>query len=609
MKKTALTALFAALVLSLTVGMAACKKDCAEHVDEDTDLVCDVCGETVTAEETTEEETTEAPCVDHVDADLDEACDKCGEYVEYVPTEIGFEGLYNGSYTYEETEETIVYGQAEHLAALDNMYLYDTADDILTFRNDMADVGQTRLAFVSVHTGRVIKTLVQEDDEATVTYDAYTEHYYYGSYYDGESFLFVKSYENGRCTGITVYTSQGTEICKKDNVNYISVEPMADDLYEIDGKVYEIKDGVATHKYDKGLNSIPDVDYSGEKNYYAMGVDAVYVYDLDYKLVAYYAVPSDASSVSMFPLADGNVFVQYKKALPQDAVEYDLCEAGYYFGTDKYDVVQVIFNITDETVQAVELDYWVEAIVNGNTSSDLFKFKDYFKSDAFINVASVCPIVDKAIDSNHPEMANIRNDMFLLNYLADAVYAQSYIPEPLGNNRFLVSDESGKEYLVNEKGEMIGEVTEADYDYALKLFVMDGKYYDMDLKMVFDSNANTYDYVGGGMDYTLYQETDDEGKTTYYILNGITMKTLDLPENGYVNAYNNYFAYEYYVVEDEWTYHYYTSYYNAKGELIYTCDHSTQIVGVSYAGDVLVLRVKVYDYETYTDHINYYIAK
>ena len=242
MKKTALTALFAALVLSLTVGMAACKKDCAEHVDEDTDLVCDVCGETVTAEETTEEETTEAPCVDHVDADLDEACDKCGEYVEYVPTELGFEGLYNGSYVDEETEETIVYGQAEHLASLDNMDLYDTAGDILTFRKNKADVGQTRLAFVSVHTGGVIKTLVQEDDEATVTYDAYTDHY--GNYYDGETFLFVKSYENDRCTGITVYTSQGTEICKKDNVDYISVESMADDLYEIDGKVYEIKDGV-----------------------------------------------------------------------------------------------------------------------------------------------------------------------------------------------------------------------------------------------------------------------------------------------------------------------------------------------------------------------------
>ena len=223
MKKTALTALFAALVLSLTVGMAACKKECTEHVDEDTDLACDVCGETVTAEETTEEETTEAPCVDHVDADLDEACDKCGEYVEYVPTELGFEGLYNGSYVDEETEETIVYGQAEHLAALDNMYLYDTYGDILTFRTDIADVGQTRLAFVSVHTGGVIKTLAQEDDEATVTYDAYTEHYYYASYYDGESFLFVRSYENDRCTGITVYTSQGTEICKKDNVNYISV--------------------------------------------------------------------------------------------------------------------------------------------------------------------------------------------------------------------------------------------------------------------------------------------------------------------------------------------------------------------------------------------------
>ena len=608
MKKVALSALFAALVLSMTVGMAACKKDCTDHVDEDTDLACDVCGETVTKEE----ETTEAPCVDHVDADIDEACDKCGEFVEYVPTEIGFEGLYNGAYV-PEIEEDAVYGQAELVSSLQNMECYAREGGLLFFQNYNAIAGQTKLAIVNSKTGNIVLTLTKEEDgaasiaEADVisTYDDYDQ--------AAEYFIRVMTTttsENGGTTySAKLYTALGAEITEKKATYSFDLTYEYGDLYTIDGKVYEIKDGVATYKRDKGLGSLVDPDYSTDKNHYVVESDEVFVYDPDYKMIAHYAVPAGASAVSLYPLADGNVFVQYKKALPQDATEYDLCEEEYYFGMAKYDIVYEIFNITDKTVQSIELDYWVEVLINSSFVSDEGSFSDIFASEAITNFAIVYPIVDKSLDSNHYRMVNIRNDMLILNELEEAVFAQDYVPEPIGNNRFLVSDKSGATFLVNEKGTVIGDVSEAEYDAELKLFYQDGRYYDLDLKQVFDRRDITYEGVCEGLNYTLYRD----GENNYYVLNGVTMKKVEFPENASFsgNYDDDYFRCDYYVEQESGT-QYFVSYYNSLGEKIYTVetsasDYSSHSVFVR--GDIFVVRLETYNESDYSVTTHYYIAK
>ena len=64
-----------ALVLSLGLMLVSCgDKPCTEHIDENIDGKCDVCGETVTPEP--------EPCTEHEDTDGDERCDRCGERVE-----------------------------------------------------------------------------------------------------------------------------------------------------------------------------------------------------------------------------------------------------------------------------------------------------------------------------------------------------------------------------------------------------------------------------------------------------------------------------------------------------------------------------------------------
>lgn len=57
-------------VLVLVIAMVACNEKCTEHVDNDSDKLCDVCGESMPE--------TPAQCT-HVDKNLDEKCDVCGE--------------------------------------------------------------------------------------------------------------------------------------------------------------------------------------------------------------------------------------------------------------------------------------------------------------------------------------------------------------------------------------------------------------------------------------------------------------------------------------------------------------------------------------------------
>ncbi len=66
------------LTLSLCVCLCACKPEqnlsCSEHIDGNSDSVCDICGEEV--------KTIREPCEEHMDSDGDSKCDSCGADVQ-----------------------------------------------------------------------------------------------------------------------------------------------------------------------------------------------------------------------------------------------------------------------------------------------------------------------------------------------------------------------------------------------------------------------------------------------------------------------------------------------------------------------------------------------
>ena len=551
-------------------------------------------------------------CTQHVDANIDEACDVCGKFVEYIPTDIDFKDIYNDSYDpyLDEYTDYVVYSNATLKPALKNMSLDHSAEDLLLFCNYSANTGENKYAVVNTQTGAIVYTHEQEEDGA----DTISEIEIFGSY---EGFIRVTSAttdENDNTTyNVKLLTSLGNEIISKEGSD-ITASYSTGDLFVIDEKVYEIKDGMATFKYELGLASSPNVDYSTKTNHYVVNSKSVYVYDLDYKVIASYKAPSYATSVSIYPLANGNIFIQYLKALPFDAAEYDVYEDAFA----KYDLCSEILNIADGSITELELDFLVEELVNEVVYPELFDC--YSSSASLINIASVYPIVDKTIDESQNKLANLRNDMLLLNYLGDAIEAQDSV-QPIGHNRFAVHDELGRTFLVNELGEVIGEITNIDrYDSRLGLFEFDGKYYNLDLELVFDMNDFSYDYVTGGSGYAIYSETiegNDESVVQYYLLNGITVTQLDLPKNiSSLNAYSDYFRCRYFeqkldqygYVEEE---HWYYTYYNRNGEEIYTIETTSDTYydhWVSSYDNILLIFVKTRDADhNYTS--NYYTAK
>ncbi|MBR4942630.1 MAG: hypothetical protein IKZ28_01250, partial [Clostridia bacterium] len=183
----------------------------------------------------------------------------------------------------------------------------------------------------------------------------------------------------------------------------------------------------------------------------------IFVYDLDYNFVSYYSIPSTCSDAEYYILGNGNVFVQYAKELPDDATEYDV----YAEGT-KYDVNSLIFDVVNSTTKEMNLNFVVSDLISKAMYPEIFE--EYVTSSKIVNLAQIHYIVDKSINENDKKVVSLSDDMVILGTLGKEISNQDGIAEPIGNNRFIVSDKSGRDYLINERGEMIGEVSAANYD-------------------------------------------------------------------------------------------------------------------------------------------------
>lgn len=557
-------------------------------------------------------------CKEHVDADYDEICDVCEEAVPHTPEYLGFEGLYNTDY---EEDEKTVYGTASLVEALNNMSVYSTNGNLITFKNNNAKSGEKKLAVLNTETGAVVYTLTKEDDGAKVTTDATV----YSS--GNESFIRVtttnRTDKNSYSYTYKLLTSLGKEITSKTNksASAISVTPIVNDLYEIDGKLYEIEDGVATLKQELGLAGYTVYDAETEKYNYAFSKYEALVYDKDGKLVASYTVPTTADA-EFYILSNGNIFIQYTKALPEDATEFDYYNVNNDLNNDlkddtyttfKYDLTSLIFDVETKTENVLELNYLVETLVNEVTAEK--QWNKIFAKDKLHNLAIYYNIVDKMINNNEPVIADMSDTMLTIGYLAEEVAGQKNFAELIADNRFTVRDEvSGKKYLINEKGVVLGEVTGASYNSSLGLFVRNGKYYDLDLKEVFNIETIEYSKMYSSSYYTLYKDVntdaDDNDVTTYYIGNGASNpKQITVPKGAYNFIYfSNYFYYQYTETVSGTT-KYYRDYCNANGELIKRVEinNGTSYEVVVYNSDAFVLMAETYENYTYT--YRYYIAK
>ena len=548
---------------------------------------------------------TACKCKKHVDKNWDAVCDKCGETISYENTYLGFEGMFNSSY--QEEDYTIrKYGQATRSYRLENLSMqqpeYSDAK-LIAFSNSSAVEGATKYAVLNTTTGEVVFSLTKEYYTSTMTSSAtiYTE---------GEnSFILKREKTDGGKYTQTIYNEFGREILSKttNSSSYIDVYQVYKNDYVIDGKVYEVVNGECTYKFDAGLKEFPEVDYASESYYYDISSNTVYVYDLEYNLVNHYALLNDATNARFYVLSNGNVFVQYYKALPEHAESYDI-----YMNGMKYDLRSQIYNVTDDTVKELDLNYIVQGMGNKVTEPEMFE--GFVLSEKIVNVVAVNYIVDKAIDTRNTKCFSMSDDMRMLGVLGQEVANQEGIAEAICQDRILVEDKAGNEYLINSQGALVGNVTNAYYDGYSGYFVSydDSKYYDIDLNLVFDVDSIEYTrYTNGSSKYyTVYYKTTETGAsasyTSYYVRKGITVTSLSIPSSATnLSLYDNYIKYTDY---DSYTGNHYTVYANYQGDVIYKGTSGASVNAFSY-GDLLILQVSEYDSYNYSYTTNYYIAK
>ena len=436
-------------------------------------------------------------CDTHTDGNQDEICDECGDRIVFNPTYLGIESVFKTDFD-ESSTISGMYSKAERVAELKDMILNSSYNHLVEFVNNSPDPGEIKYALVDNRSGKVVLTLVKEEYGSAITETASV------STVSGINFITVKrtdttDFEDTVYTQ-TLYTEYGHKVISKSSkesfskanisVSYIGVnETRTGYLFTIEDKIYNITESGATYRMDKLLTSIPSSYTATANHYYIFNSYSLNVTDLNYVTIASYRIPSDCELINGFILNNGNVFLQYTRELPADADEYDIFDEGC-----KYKLYSIIFNISDQSIKNLKLNF---VLVNGQ-SFITYDLGETFKEGAFENLIEYAPIVDKSADFNNTVFATATNNMSVTGYIGQEIPDQSGYARLIADNRFTVTDHSGRKFLINEQGQLIGEVTNSTYKHATGLFYLDGKYYDTNLQLVFDEK---------NIEYTLYTTT------------------------------------------------------------------------------------------------------
>lgn len=564
MKKTVSILLVVSLLCSVVLVLSSCKK-CKEHVDENFDTICDVCEE---------------------DAGVR----------SMKPSDLVLKSMY---------EEDADFSKAELVSDLKNMSVDRSNGSLVVFRNYNATSGDKDYCIVNAESGKIVYTHVKDAVDAKTALYSVDISVDYGNRGGREGFFYIVNKtvaDDGDVSyTITAYTSSGNSIASVTEEIYDGIEYVnhrLGEFFEFDDKLYTVKNGVAEYKFDATFVSVPDCDYSTDKYHYDLVPDAYYgsidnfkVYDNNFKLVRYYTKPAGANYMRAYLLASGNILIQYTVALPDDAFEYDIYSDG------KYNLVSVLYNVDDGSETPLELNFVIGDIMNASIIEDY----DTVISGNVPNIAYINIIENKSTNSD-TQIVSFSNDGKILAYLNNMIPAQSDIPEMIKNNRYLLHDKTDRYYIVDGEGAIICEATKCD-DVTADYIELDGKYYDLSLKPIFDPETDGYEQYGS---YNVYYKVVD-GKNEYYVFDGGKLNKIE--NSGDITALSTSNGYlQYTLKSDGNTYKVYRTY---SGEEIFkiqtNASPSVGGVNASTYGDILVITVETY--ENYNYVRNTYIAK
>ena len=274
------------------------------------------------------------------------------------------------------------------------------------------------------------------------------------------------------------------------------------DLIELDGRCYRVaKDGTVAHAFDLGaFSALPAINAQTDEYYYYVDLSSgeVFAYDQSCALIAYYVMPNYATTMQAFPLAGGDVLIQYIVAESEDAEDYTFLLQGgsYYAAPGKYTMHSLVLNVDRNKTKEIDLDYYVLGV---NRITDDSWVDSYALDDRYDNIATAVEIKDQRVDTS----TNARCAVVLSNSgrvrgeLEKLVTAQTtIIPAAVGTNRWTVSNADQQQFLVNEKGKVLGEVTAKEARNEC-YYIVDGRMYNYDLSLIYDYRVAELEIYNG----------------------------------------------------------------------------------------------------------------
>lgn len=269
---------------------------------------------------------------------------------------------------------------------------------------------------------------------------------------------------------ITVITEAKDEIVTLEDVDEDEIDNswQEADLLCIGDKVYRIsEDGKASFAFDwNDLREVPNrLEKAGD--YYVYYEDReVYIYDANLNMTAAYRAPlyseefgsdsMDEFSIdglcNMSVLSNGNVLVQYVVRQDDYAKKYTFLVEG-----QKYNLYSVLVQAENGKTKDLSLDYLIGTVV-----------PDYYisvmgLSEKIDNIGVGVPIEDQRINMNGTaaKMLSINNKGKVVGVVQDPI-PDAYLGDgfvAVAKNRWEVFTADGRSFLLNEKGDVIGEIS------------------------------------------------------------------------------------------------------------------------------------------------------
>ncbi len=408
-----------------------------------------------------------------------------------------------------------------------------------------------------------------------------------------------------------LYGADGVKIA--DTYRRVDAE-IAHDLIRFDGKCYRIGENAALeYAFDySDLNSIPEVLYATEKLYFCEAANGIAVYNGSLETEAFLSIPSYANIGAWVELSDNKILIQYSIEVDSHAEKYDYITKTADTGAlAKYDLYTVVFNGKNGKSDEIKFNYVISNTLNRHRIGEKWA-KSYGLGDKYDNIVTLAPIEDKHINDADSALilAALDSDGSIkqIKNVTDApAYAEVYTMRAV--DRWLVRSTDNKEFIVNEKGKVIGETSAANY--RTKYMYADGKMYDYDLNVIYDYAKDNLEIDQALDQAVLLRNVDDE--LICYTASGDTVKLIEKgAKRTLYLAEHNYFVIKECSADDKVKF----EIYNGAGTLVTTVNPTSALwsIDVSEAFSVIathdgrmILRVAVdtvttgnaYKYEFY----------